>query len=73
MLLTAVLRGDVTFREDACRQQDRNGVANLAAVRRLAISLPRREPTTKRGAKNKRLHCALDPAYLLTVLQTAHF
>jgi predicted transposase YbfD/YdcC len=64
---------DVTFGEDARRQQDRNGGANLAAVRRLAISLLRRETTNKRGAKNKRLHCALDPSYLLTVLQTAQF
>jgi predicted transposase YbfD/YdcC len=64
---------DVTFGEDARRQQDRNGAANLAAVRRLAVSLLRRETTNKRGAKNKRLNCALDLSYLLTVLHTAHF
>jgi predicted transposase YbfD/YdcC len=64
---------DVTFSEDARRQQDRNGAANLAAVRRLAVSLLRRETTNKRGAKNKRLHCALDSSYLLKVLQSAQF
>jgi predicted transposase YbfD/YdcC len=64
---------DVTFGEDQRRQQDRNGAANLAAVRRLAISLLRRETSNKRGAKNKRLRCALDPAYLLKVLHTAKF
>jgi len=64
---------DVGFGEDARRQQDRNGAANLAAVRRLAISLLRQETTNKRGAKNKRLNCALDPSYLLTVLHTARF
>jgi predicted transposase YbfD/YdcC len=64
---------DVCFGEDARRQQDRNGAANLAAVRRLAISLLRQETTNKRGAKNKRLNCALDPSYLLTVLHTARF
>jgi predicted transposase YbfD/YdcC len=64
---------DVTFGEDARRQQDRNGAANLAAVRRLAISLLRQETTNKRGAKNKRLHCALDSSYLLRVLHTAKF
>ncbi len=64
---------DMCFGEDQRRQQDRNGGANLAAVRRLAISLLRQEKTNKRGAKNKRLNCALDPAYLLTVLTTARF
>lgn len=64
---------DLCFGEDQRRQQDRNSGANLAAVRRLAISLLRQEQTNKRGAKNKRLNCALDPAYLLTVLQTAQF
>lgn len=64
---------DVTFGEDTRRQQDRNGAANLAAVRRLALSLLRQEKTNKRGLKNKRLACALDPQYLLTVLANAKF
>lgn len=64
---------DVAFGEDARRQQDRHGAANLAAIRRLAISLLRQEKTNQRGAKNKRLHCALDPSYLLKVLHTARF
>jgi predicted transposase YbfD/YdcC len=62
---------DVVFGEDERRQQDRHGGANFAAVRRLAVSLLRQETTNKRGAKNKRLHCALDPSYLLKVLHTA--
>jgi predicted transposase YbfD/YdcC len=64
---------DVAFGEDSRRQQDRHGVANLAAVRRLALSLLRQEKTNKRGVKNKRLTCALNPTYLLTVLHNAHF
>lgn len=64
---------DVTFGEDGRRQQDRNGAANLAAVRRLALSLLRQDKTNKRGLKNKRLACALDPDYLLTVLANAKF
>jgi predicted transposase YbfD/YdcC len=64
---------DVTFHEDARRQQDRHGAANLAGVRRLALSLLRQEKTNKRGLKNKRLACALDPNYLLTVLANAKF
>lgn len=64
---------DITFGEDARRQQDRHGAANLAAVRRLALSLLRQEKTNKRGIKNKRLACALDPDYLLKVLANAKF
>lgn len=64
---------DVTFGEDERRQQDRNGAANLGAVRRLALSLLRQEKTNKRGLKNKRLACAWDPEYLLTVLANAKF
>jgi predicted transposase YbfD/YdcC len=64
---------DVTFGEDVRRQQDRNGAANLGSVRRLALSLLRQEKTNKRGLKNKRLACALDPEYLLTVLANAKF
>jgi len=62
---------DVSFGEDARRQQDRNGGANLAAVRRLAVSLLRQETTIKRGVKTKRLNCALDPNYTFRVLKNA--
>jgi predicted transposase YbfD/YdcC len=64
---------DVTFGEDSRRQQDRHGAANLAAVRRLALSFLRREKTNRRGLKNKRLACALNPNYLLKVLESAAF
>lgn len=62
---------DIAFGEDARRQQDRNGAANFAAVRRLMVSLLRQEKTLKRGAKAKRMACALDPNYLLKVFQAA--
>jgi predicted transposase YbfD/YdcC len=64
---------DITFDEDSRRQQDRNGAANLAAVRRLAVSLLRQEKTITRGVKTKRLSCAIDPDYLLQVLRTSSF
>ncbi len=54
-------RLDVTFGEDVRRQQDRNGAADPAAVRRLALSLLRQKRTNKRGVKNKRLACASIP------------
>jgi predicted transposase YbfD/YdcC len=62
---------DIAFGEDSRRQQDRNGGANLAAVRRLAVSLLRQDQTLQRGAKCKRMACALDANYLLRVLHNA--
>jgi predicted transposase YbfD/YdcC len=64
---------DITFGEDWRRQQARRGATNLAAVRRLAVSLLRQDTTLKRGAKCKRMACALDPNYLLRVLHHAKF
>ena len=64
---------DVTFGEDARRQQDRCAATNLAAVRRLIVSLLRQDNTVKQGAKAKRLACALDPDYLLTIFRNAKF
>ncbi len=64
---------DVSFGEDIRRQQDRHGAANLAAVRRLALSLLRQDTSVNRGAKCKRMKCALDPHYLLHVLHNARF
>lgn len=62
---------DVAFGEDSARQQDRNGSTNLGAIRRLIVSLLRQEKTLKRGAKAKRMVCALDTSYLLKVFATA--
>lgn len=64
---------DVTFGEDTRRQQDRAGATNLAAVRRLTVSLLRQDRTLNRGAKCKRMACALDTNYLLNVLHNAKF
>jgi predicted transposase YbfD/YdcC len=64
---------DVTFGEDTRRQQDRNGATNFAAVRRLVVSMLRQDKTIKQGAKAKRLACALDPDYLLTIFRNAQF
>ena len=64
---------DVTFGEDSRRQHHRNGAANLAAVRRLGLSLLKQDTTIKRGIKTKRLTCALGPNYLLHVIKSAKF
>jgi predicted transposase YbfD/YdcC len=62
---------DIAFGEDTRRQQDRQGAVNFAAVRRLAVSLLRQDKTLKRGAKCKRMACALDPTYLIHILHNA--
>jgi predicted transposase YbfD/YdcC len=60
---------DVTFREDHHRLRDRNGVQNLSAIRRLAVSILRQDTTSKVGAKNKRFKAAMDPNYILDLFQ----
>lgn len=60
---------DVTFGEDHHRLLDRNGVSNLSAIRRLCVSILRRDTTSKLGAKSKRFKAALNPNDLLEVLK----
>jgi len=62
---------DVTFHEDAQRAHDKNALANLAAVKRLALSLLRQEKTNTRSLRKKRFTCALDNGYVLKVLGSA--
>lgn len=59
---------DVTFAEYNRRQSHRHGAANLAAIRRLVLSVLRQEKTNRRGAKCQRFACALNPDYLNQVL-----
>ena len=60
---------EIAFDEDSRRQQDRNGGANLATLRRLTLRLLRQDPSLKRGIKAKRFACALDPDDLLQIFQ----
>ena len=66
---------DVQFREDDHQLRDRRGAANLAFLRRLAVSLLRQDTETKvgKGAKNKRLRAAANPNYILKLLAQAQF
>jgi predicted transposase YbfD/YdcC len=61
---------DVTFREDDSRIQDRYSVQNLAALRRLAITLLKREPT-KQSLVTKRMMTGWDDDYMFQVLMAA--
>ena len=59
---------DVVFREDRSRIRAENAGANLALIRRVAVSLLRRAPGKGSGV-TKRLKAGWDDDYLLQVLQ----
>lgn len=59
---------DVTFREDSNREQGRSAAANLALVRKLALTLLKRHPL-KQSIACKRLHAALDENFLEAVVR----
>jgi predicted transposase YbfD/YdcC len=59
---------DVTFAEDKNRVSKRHGAANLAEVRRVALSLLKQHPD-KRSIACKRLRAALEPAFLEEILR----
>ena len=59
---------DVVFREDDSRVRSGHAGANLAMIRRVAVSLLRRAPG-KRTTPTKRLKAGWDDDYLLQVLQ----
>ena len=59
---------DVVFREDRSRIREENAGANMAMVRRVAVSLLRRAPGKGSGV-TKRLKAGWDEDYMLQVLQ----
>jgi hypothetical protein len=61
---------DFTFREDECRTRKGHGAQNIAALRRLAITPLKREPT-KQSLTTKRLIAGWDDDYLFRVLLAA--
>jgi hypothetical protein len=60
---------DLTFGEDACQVRKDEGPANLACIRRLALTQLERETSLKMGLKNKRSRAGWDPAYMAKVLE----
>jgi predicted transposase YbfD/YdcC len=62
---------DVAFHEDDSRLRKGEGAQNFASLRRLALTLLKRETTAKGGLKVKRHRAGWDPAYLLKVLAAA--
>ncbi len=61
---------DVAFGEDASQVRKDEGPANLACIRRLALTQLKRETSLKVGLRNKRSRAGWDPAYMETVLKT---
>lgn len=62
---------DVTFGEDACRVRTGHAPANLALLRRLAISVLNRETSKKRSLRQKAKRAAMNSDYMLQVLTAA--
>jgi len=61
---------DVVFGEDQSRARSGFAAENLAATRRLAINLLRRDQTCKRSLKGKLLRAAIAPDYLKRILSS---
>lgn len=59
---------DTAFDEDQCRVRMGEGAHNLALLRRVAVSLLKRDTKAKVGIKGKRLKAGWDEQYLLHIL-----
>ena len=59
---------DLAFREDESRVRVGPAAKNLAAPRRVALNLLRRERTATVGVPTKRLMAGWDDAFLLRIL-----
>jgi predicted transposase YbfD/YdcC len=59
---------DVVFGEDQARARTEQAAENLAAMRRLAVNLLRRDKLCKRSLKGKLMRAAIDPDYLRHLL-----
>jgi predicted transposase YbfD/YdcC len=60
---------DVTFREDDCRVRIGYAADNLGLVRRLALSLLKKETASKKSIRRKQNACNWDKNYLLQILK----
>lgn len=59
---------DVTFREDQSRARSKNAAQNLAALRRIALNLIKKNPQEKVSQRQKRILAALDTSFLEQLL-----
>jgi predicted transposase YbfD/YdcC len=59
---------DVVFGEDQARARTEQAAENMAAIRRLAVNVLRRDRTCKRSIKGKLMRAAIDPDFLRHLL-----
>jgi len=59
---------DVSFGEDQSRKRAGNSARNFSLLNRIALNMLRRETSSKRGIKGKRLKAGWDHDYLLKLL-----
>jgi predicted transposase YbfD/YdcC len=59
---------DIAFREDESRVRKDHAPENLAILRHMALNLLKKETSSKRSIKTKRLKAGWDPEYLRRVL-----
>lgn len=59
---------DMGFREDECQVCKDNGPQNLAAIRRIALNLLKRDKSVKLGISNKRKKAARNRDYMFKLL-----
>lgn len=64
---------DVGFREDACQVRKDNAPANLACLRRMALTQLKQEAGKKLGIQGKRSRAGWGSEYLETVLRMGGF
>jgi predicted transposase YbfD/YdcC len=59
---------DIAFREDESRIRQGHSAQNFATLRHIAMTLLKRDTSTKGGIRTKRFKAALDEGYLLKLL-----
>ena len=62
---------DMTFREDDSRMREGHSAQNFAMMRRIALSLVKRDSNSKRSLRRRRRSCGYDNAYLERLLFNA--
>jgi predicted transposase YbfD/YdcC len=64
---------DVSFNEDQCRVRKDNAPENFAIIRHIALSMLKKEKTSKVGIKIKRNKAGWDNRYLAQILMSSDF
>ena len=59
---------DMSFREDESRMRTGNSAENFAMIRRMALSLMKRDTTSKKSLKRRRFTCQFNDNYLERML-----